>query len=64
MLENGVRAWAFGSNQYVQSAVKNVYDHLTKQGLKLPYKVPNPLSTAYRPETDMMPELGEADALY
>ena len=42
-LLNGVKDWAFGSSQYFQSAVKNVYEHLAKQGLKLPYKVPNPL---------------------
>ena len=29
-LLNGVMAWAFGSSQYVQSAVKNVYEHLVK----------------------------------
>ena len=28
MLLNGVKAWAFGSSQYVQFAVKNVYEHL------------------------------------
>ena len=27
-LDNGVKAWAFGSCQYVQSAVKNVEEHL------------------------------------
>ena len=63
-LANGVEAWAFGSHQYVQSAVKNVYDHLAKKGMKLPYSAPNPLSTDYRPEIDVTPELGEADASY
>ena len=63
-LANGVKAWAFGSHQYVQSAVKNVHDHLVKKGLKLPYSAPNPLSTDYRPEIDVTPELGEADASY
>ena len=29
-LLNGVKAWAFGSSQYVKSAVKNVYEHLAK----------------------------------
>jgi len=63
-LETGVKAWAFGSHQYVWAAVTNVCDHLTKKGLKLPYKAPNPLSTDYRPEIDVTPELGEADASY
>ena len=34
-LDNGVKAWAFGSCQYVQSAVKNVEEHLAKIGEKL-----------------------------
>ena len=63
-LANGMKAWAFGSHQYVQSAVKNVHDHLVKKGLKLPYSAPNPLSTDYRPEIDTTPELGESDASY
>ena len=62
-LETGVKAWAFGSHQYVQAAVKNVYDHhLVKKGLKLPHKAPNPLLTDYCPEIDVTPELGETDA--
>ena len=44
--------------------VKNVHDHLVKKGTKLPYSAPDPLSTDYRPKIDVMPELGEADALY
>jgi hypothetical protein len=63
-LANGVKAWAFGSHQYVQAAVMNVHDHLIKKGLKLPYSAPNPLSIDYRPEIDVTPELGEADASY
>ncbi len=63
-LDNGVKAWAFGSCQYVQSAVKNVEEHLAKIGEKLPYKAPTPLSSGYRPEIDVSPELGEADASY
>ena len=34
-LANGMRAWAFGSIQYVQAAVKNLGDNLHKQGEKL-----------------------------
>ena len=37
-LQNGVKAWAIGSSQYVQSAVMNVLKHLAKKGMKLPCK--------------------------
>ncbi len=47
-LENGTKAWAFGLCQYVQSAVRNVEDHLVKSGEKLPYKAPTPLSSGYK----------------
>ncbi len=61
-LENGAKAWAFGSCQYVQSAVCNVEYHLAKTGEKLPYKAPTPLFSGYRPEIDVSPELGVTDA--
>ncbi len=61
-LENGVKAWAFGSCQYVQSAVKNVEEYLAKTGEKLPYKAPTPLSSNYHPEIDVSLELGEIKA--
>ncbi len=63
-LDNGVKAWEFGLCQYVQSAVKNVEEHFAKIGEKLPYKAPTPLSSGYRPEIDVSPKLGEADASY
>ena len=63
-LENGVKAWAFGSTQYVQAAVRNVEEHLKKTGEKLPYKAPTPLSSNYCPEIDVSPELGEIEAAY
>ena len=34
LLDNGVKAWAFGSSQYVQAAVKNVEEYLERQGEK------------------------------
>ena len=38
-LNNGVKAWAFGSSQYVQAAVKNVEEYLKKHSKKpLPTK--------------------------
>jgi hypothetical protein len=63
-LENDTKAWAFGSCQYVQAAVCNVEDHLAKTGEKLPYKAPTPLSSGYRPEIDVSPELGNTDSSY
>jgi len=59
-----VKAWVFGSCQYVQSAVKNVEEHLAKIRDKLPYEAPTPLSSGYHPEIDVSPKLGEADASY
>jgi hypothetical protein len=57
-------AWAFGSCQYVQSAVNNVEEYLASKGEKLPYKAPTPLSSGYRPEIDVSPELGGEEASY
>ncbi len=63
-LENRSKAWAFGSCQYVQSAVQNVENHLAKSGEKLPYKAPTPLLSGYRPEIDVSSGLGESEASY
>ncbi len=63
-LDNGTKAWAFGSCQYVQSAVCNVEDHLEKSGEKLLYKATTPLSTGYHPEIDVSSKLGESEASY
>jgi hypothetical protein len=63
-LSNGMRAWAFGLSQYVNSAVTNMYTHLQKRGDKLPYKAPTPILSGYWPEIDISPELSEADALF
>jgi hypothetical protein len=63
-LENGVVAWAFGSCQYVQLAVKNVKEHLQVKGEKLSYKAPTSLSSGYCPEIDITPELNNKDATY
>jgi hypothetical protein len=63
-LENGQNAWAFGSTQYVQAAVKNVEEYLEKRGEKLQARAPTPLSSDFHPEVDVSEELGEADASY
>ena len=66
-LENGVWAWAYSSSQYVRAAVKNVEDWVSKQESKqfvFPSKAETPMSTSYRPELDVSPELGPTEAAY
>ena len=63
-LENGVKAYSFSCSKYVQAAVNNVTDHLEKIGLKLPSRTKTPLSSNYRPEIDVSPELNATDATY
>ena len=66
-LENGVWAWSFSSSQYVQSAIKNVEEYVTKSEnshLKIPSKAETPLTTSYRPELDVLPELTPRDSAY
>ena len=48
-LDNGVKAWDFGSSQYVQAVVKNVEEYMKKQGKNpLHTKVhQNPLTCKY-----------------
>jgi hypothetical protein len=48
-LTDGTKCWAFGSSQYVQSAVKNVEEWLAKNGRKLPKKAEAPFKAGYRP---------------
>ena len=63
-LDNGVEAWAFSSSQYVQNAVGNVEKYLRKIGKLLLKRAKTPLSSNYRPETDVTPELEPAKASY
>ena len=64
-LENGVECWAFSSSQYVQAAVKNVEEYLSKQEKwSMPAKAETPMVSTYRPELDVTPELNETDAAY
>jgi hypothetical protein len=62
-LENGTEAWAFSSSQYVQSAVENIEKYVHQTGGKLP-KANTPISTVYRPELDISPELNVIDSAY
>ena len=62
-LDDGTFAWAFGSSQYVQAAVKNVETYLRENGAQpLPAKAHTPLSHEYRPEVDITPELKPKEA--
>ena len=66
-LENGVWAWSFSSSQYVQSAIKNVEEYVGRpknSHLKIPSKAETPLTTSYRPELDVSPELMLRDSAY
>ena len=63
-LENGAKAWAFSSSQYVQEAVQNVESYLKEQDLKLTAHAGAPFSTDYRPEIDENSELEPVDAAY
>ena len=63
-LENGAKAWAFSSSQYVRAAVDNVETYLGQRGGKLPAKAETPIQTSYRPELDVSPELNPTDAAY
>ena len=61
-LENGAKAWAFSSSQYIQNAVKNVEGYLDKMDAKLPRNVQSPIARDYRPEVDISPELHPREA--
>ena len=66
-LENGAKAWSFSSAQYVHAAVNNVEDYIKRNDdsrYKMPRKAETPLTTTYRPELDVTPELGPQDAAY
>ena len=63
-LENGVKAWAFGSAQYVKAAVQNLEQRLAKTGNSLPARTSTPLSHGYRPELDTSEGLSPSDATH
>jgi hypothetical protein len=66
-LDNGVECWAFGSTQYVQSAVQNVENYLkrmTTTRWSLPKKAETPIQTSYHLKLDVTPELDPDDASY
>jgi hypothetical protein len=66
-LENGVYAWSFSSSQYVQAAVRNVEEYLSKPEnaqWKMPSRADTPMQTSYRPELDVSHELSPRESAY
>ena len=66
-LDNGVDAWSFSSSQYIQMAVKNVEEWLSKRDdgqWKLPTKAETPMQSTYRPELDVSQELSTKESSY
>ena len=63
-LENGQKCWAFSSKQYFEAAIKNVTEYLNKRGEGLAAKAVTPMTSGYRPEIGITPDLGEEDATY
>lgn len=56
--------WAISSHTYVKRAIAEVEVELGKVGKKLPTKIRTPLSSGYRPEMDLSPELDSARQNY
>ena len=63
-MQNSVKCWSFSSPQYVQGAVKNVEDYLSKTGDKLPTRNKSPLTSNYRPDCVITPELSPTKAAH
>ena len=66
-LDNGVDTWSFSLSQYVQTAVKNVEEWLSKRDdgqWRLPAKVETPMRSTYWPKLDISPELSTEESSY
>ena len=63
-LPNGVAAWAISASQYMQDAVRNVESYLKRKGKVLHKRTNTPLSSNYRLECDVTPELDPSEAFY
>jgi hypothetical protein len=51
------QVWAMSAEKYIKEAIRNVENNLAKTGRKSPNNVPTPLTSSYRPELDVSPEL-------
>ena len=63
-LYNGIKDWAFGSTQYVQSAVNNVEEYLRQKCKSLNAKGLDILLKNYHQEIDISEELGTQEDSY
>ena len=64
-LENGTKAWAFISSQYVQAVVQNMEKYLDAQDKwKMLKRTYTPLPISHRPELDVTPILQPEEAAY
>ena len=63
-LPNGVVAWAISSSQYVQEAVRNVEEHLKREGKSMQKGADTPITKGYHPECDVTPTLEPEEANY
>ena len=57
MLIDGNECWTMSAEKYVNASVKNIEETFAKEGLRLPSKCYTPLSSDYRPELEVGPEL-------
>ena len=56
--------WTMSSYDYVQAAIKNVQEKLSKANRKLPKRAPTPMTSDYRPELDATEELDAEETQY
>ena len=61
---NGEPCWTISSYDYIQSAIKNVQQHLSKSNRRLPRRALTPTSYNYFPELDTSPALDATGVQY
>ena len=62
---NGTECWTQSADKYVAESIKTIDEALAKKGNKLPTKgCATPLSSTYKPERDVTPELGREGHQY
>ena len=64
VLENGTKAWEFGSAKYVKTYVGNVEEYLSKKGETFTAQDPTTLSNTYLTDIDISEEIVPHEALY
>jgi Reverse transcriptase (RNA-dependent DNA polymerase) len=61
---NGVKYWTMTSHKYVNAAIENVEKKLADDDMRLLKRADTPMSSNYRPETDVSAELQGAEHTY